>query len=231
MQVKKSKKADLEHKRILFLEIGLVLVLGIVFSAFKWGTPAINTSNLGNLNLNAGFEDEILNTFQEEEIQEPEPEPEEKKETVIETLTVIDDKEKESDINFTSEAGENTKIKIDMKAFTEIPVEKTEPIPFSKVEEKPAFPGGDAALLGYLAENTKYPEIPKTNGIEGRVFVQFVIDESGNVSNVTIARGVDLYLDKEAKRVVSTLPKWIPGKQRGIPVPVTYIVPINFKLY
>jgi periplasmic protein TonB len=232
MQVKKSKKADLEKKRTLFLEIGLALVLGIIFLAFEWGTSDANKNALGDLSLDENFEEEIINTFQEEEPppppeEEPEPEPEQ----VVEELNVVENDEDESDIDINSESGEDVAIEIDMSSFEDTKEEEVEPIPFASVEEKPTFPGGDKALLKYLAENTKYPEIAKENGIQGRVFVQFVIDKNGNVSQVSIARGVDPYLDKEAKRVVSTLPSWKPGKQRGIAVPVTYIVPINFKLY
>jgi periplasmic protein TonB len=232
MQVKKSKKADLEKKRTLFLEIGLALVLGIIFLAFEWGTSDANKNALGDLSLDENFEEEIINTFQEEEPppppeEEPEPEPEQ----VVEELNVVENDEDESDIDINSESDEDVAIEIDMSSFEDTKEEEVEPIPFASVEEKPTFPGGDKALLKYLAENTKYPEIAKENGIQGRVFVQFVIDKNGNVSQVSIARGVDPYLDKEAKRVVSTLPSWKPGKQRGIAVPVTYIVPINFKLY
>ena len=232
MQVKKSKKADLERKRTLFLEIGLALVLGIIFVAFEWGTSDTSNSALGDLSMDENFEEEIINTFQEEKPppppeEEPEPEPEQ----VVEELNVVEDDQEESDIDINSEADEDMEIEIDMSSFEETVEEEVEPIPFHSVEDKPAFPGGDAALLKYLAEHTKYPEIAKENGIQGKVFVQFVIDKNGYVTSVSVARGVDPYLDKEAQRVVSTLPAWEPGKQRGIPVPVTYIVPINFKLY
>lgn len=232
MQVKKSKKADLERRRTLFLEIGLAVVLGIIFVAFQWGTSDSSTSALGDLSMDENFEEEIINTFQEQEPppppeEEPEPEPEQ----VVEELNVVENDEEESDLDINSEADENMEIEINMEAFEETVEEEVEPIPFATVEDKPIFPGGDKALLKYLADNTNYPEIAKENGIQGKVYVQFVIDKNGNVSAVTVARGVDPYLDKEAKRVVATLPAWTPGKQRGIPVPVTYIVPINFKLY
>ncbi|MGC9330639.1 MAG: energy transducer TonB [Bacteroidales bacterium] len=231
METKKSKKANLEDKRGLFLEIGLVLVLGIVLLAFEWGTSELNRNKLGDISMEDVMEEEIINTFQDKE---PPPPPEKKEEPepeqVIEELTVVEDDEEESDINIDVESTEDTRIEIDMGSFVD-EEEEVEPIPFAVVEKKPEFPGGDVALLKYLTENTKYPEIAKENGIEGKVYVQFVIDKNGNVTNVTIVRSVDPYLDKEAKRVVSQLPAWKPGHQRGKPVPVTYIVPINFKLY
>jgi protein TonB len=231
MQVKKTKKADLENKRTLFLEIGLALVLGIVLLAFEWGTSESSLNALGNLGTEEQFEEEIINTFQQDE-PEPEPEPEDQPEPeqVVEELNVVDNDQAESDIDINSESDEKTEIVVDMGSFDETE-EEVEPISFAVVEQKPLFPGGESALLKYIAENTNYPEIAKDNGIQGTVYIQFVIDATGSVTQVTPARPGDPYLDKEAMRIVSTLPQWSPGKQRGKPVPVTYIVPIKFKLY
>ena len=101
---------------------------------------------------------------------------------------------------------------------------------FFIVEDMPEFPGGEMALRAYIANQIKYPVIAQENGIQGKVYVTFVVGKDGSVSNATIARGVDASLDKEALRVVNTLPKWKPGKQRGKPVNVSYTVPINFQL-
>lgn len=228
MQVKKTKKASLENKKSLFLLIGLVVVLGIVLMAFEWGTPQTNKGTLGDVNMDDKFEPEMRNTIREEK--EP-PKPKKKEpepEKVIEELNVVENDEEESDIDINSE--EQEKIDIDMSSFEEEEEEEVDPISFAVVEQKPEFPGGQKELLKFLAKNSEYPEIAKENGIQGKVYVQFVIDKNGNVTSVQIARGVDPYLDKEAKRVVSKLPDWKPGKQRGKAVPVTYIVPINFTL-
>ncbi len=101
---------------------------------------------------------------------------------------------------------------------------------FVVVEEMPEFPGGELALRKYIAKAIVYPTIAQENGIQGKVFVNFVVNKDGSVSNAKIARGVDPSVDAEALRVVSTLPKWKPGKQRGVPVRVSYTVPISFKL-
>lgn len=101
---------------------------------------------------------------------------------------------------------------------------------FYNIEVKPEFPGGTEQLLKYLGKNTNYPEIARVNGITGKVFVQFVIDKDGSVLNVKVMREVDPYLDKEAVRVVKSMPKWKPGKQKGKPVRVSFQVPISFKL-
>jgi protein TonB len=94
----------------------------------------------------------------------------------------------------------------------------------------PEFPGGDLALRKFLANSVKYPEIAQENGVQGKVFVNFVVDTNGGISNVKVARGVDASLDKEAIRVVRSMPKWIPGKQGGQAVRVSFTVPINFVL-
>ncbi|MCK9499776.1 MAG: TonB family protein [Bacteroidales bacterium] len=234
MQIKKSEKADLESRKFLFFLIGLSLALASLLFIFEWTSKDVTASSLGSLSDSDYVEEEIENTIQEappEELDEPEPEPE--PETIIEELTVVDDDVKVADIKINTEADEKTQTSTRVVQITEVEIveEEVEPIAFAVVETKPEYPGGDAALMKFISENTKYPEIAKENGIQGRVFIQFVIDATGKVTKVQVAKGVDPYLDSEAMRVVKTLPSWSPGKQRGKNVPVTYIVPINFKLY
>ncbi len=112
----------------------------------------------------------------------------------------------------------------------EVQETEAEPEPFVVVEEMPMFPGGDVALLKYISEHTQYPEIAKENNIQGKVIVRFCVTAKGGVSQVSVLKGVDPELDKEAMRVVTTLPPFKPGKQGGKPVPVWYMVPINFTL-
>ena len=112
----------------------------------------------------------------------------------------------------------------------EVQEAEAEPEPFVVVEEMPMFPGGDAALLKYIGEHTQYPEIAKENNIQGRVIIRFCVTAKGGVSQVSVLKGVDPELDKEAIRVVNTLPAFKPGKQGGKPVPVWYMVPITFTL-
>lgn len=112
----------------------------------------------------------------------------------------------------------------------EVQETESEPEPFVVVEEMPMFPGGDAELLKYIGEHTNYPEVAKENNIQGRVIVRFCVTAKGTVSQISVLKGVDPELDKEAMRVVSTLPAFKPGKQGGKPVPVWYMVPITFTL-
>lgn len=232
MQIKKSEKANLEQYRTMFLLIGIVLALSICLVAFESGQSETNDALLNALSVEDVIEEEIDNTIQEEqEPEEPEPEPEPEPEQVIEELTIVEDDVEVADININSEADEKTQTQIHIVETIEIEEEEeVEPVAFAAVENKPEFPGGDIALMKYLAENTKYPPIAKENGVSGRVFIQFVIDKNGNVTQVRTLRGVDPALDAEAIRVVKSMPKWKPGSQRGKAVPVTYQVPINYKL-
>lgn len=115
-------------------------------------------------------------------------------------------------------------------AKEEVQEEEPEAEPFVVVEEMPMFPGGETALLQYIADHTQYPEVAKENNIQGKVIVRFCVTSKGGVDKVSILKGVDPELDKEAIRVVETLPTFKPGKQGGKPVPVWYMVPINFTL-
>jgi protein TonB len=225
MKSKKSKWADLESKRSIFIEIGLILSLCICLVAFEWSTPEISTSSLGDLEMTTEFEQEILNTYVK-----PPDKVDVKPDMIIEELIIVDDKTEVESIKFDSDVKEKNDIKIVLTTTTDIPEEIIEVIEFFKVEQKPIFPGGDEELLKYITSHTKYPEIPKENNIQGKVYVQFIIGVDGKVSNCVIVQGVDPYLDAEALRVVSTLPNWTPGKQRGKPVPVSFIIPISFKM-
>ncbi|HIT82834.1 MAG TPA: energy transducer TonB [Candidatus Avibacteroides faecavium] len=114
------------------------------------------------------------------------------------------------------------------ETITQAPVEEEKP--YVHVEQMPEFPGGQQALLQYIAKELKYPVIAQENGIEGMVVVQFVVKADGHVGDIKVVRSLDPYCDKEAIRVVQTLPQWTPGMQNGRAVPVYYTLPIRFKL-
>jgi protein TonB len=121
-------------------------------------------------------------------------------------------------------------VEVQQQVKEEVQEAEAEPEPFVVVEEMPMFPGGEIELLKFIAEHTQYPEIAKENNIQGKVIVRFCVTAKGGVSQVSILKGVDPELDKEAIRVVNTLPTFKPGKQGGKPVPVWYMVPIAFTL-
>lgn len=230
MELKKTPKADLENKKGYFTQIGLVVSLGIVLTAFNLNDSVKSANTLGEATAET-IQEEIIPITRVEEVKPPPPPPPPK---VIETFAIIDDNVEieDSDFDFSSEADNSTVI----DALPEISKPKEEDDDESKaevfvvVEDMPEFPGGELALRQWIANNIKYPVIAAENGIQGKVYVQFVVDRDGGISNARIARGVDASLDQEALRVVNNLPKWKPGMQRGKPVRVSYTVPINFQL-
>ena len=148
---------------------------------------------------------------------------------------VVDSVKPEEDQFITADEAEkvvlNTEvIDIPVEIAPEVSTEEPEEVPFVKVEEMPEFPGGLPALMKYVGEHLVYPEIPMENNIQGKVIVKFCVTAKGGVSQITILKGVDPELDKEAERVVGTLPTFKPGKQGGKPVPVWFMLPIVFKL-
>lgn len=225
MEVKKSPKADLENKKTVFMQIGLVVVLSLVFIAFEWTTTETDV-NEGLKIDEEEVEEEIIPITRQEEVKPPPPPPPPK---VTDVLNIVeDDVELEEELIIEdTEATEDDEVDFS-DIQTEEEVEES-PV-FFIVEDMPEFPGGDAALHKYLATSVEYPVIAQENGIQGRVYVKFVINTDGSVTDVQIARGVDPSLDKEALRVVRNMPKWKPGKQRGKAVRVSYTVPINFVL-
>ena len=124
--------------------------------------------------------------------------------------------------------GEVLKAKEEIKA-PEPPKVEEEKV-FDVVEQMPSFPGGNTALMKFLNENIHYPVVAQENGVQGRVVVSFVVERDGHITDVQIARSVDPSLDKEAQRVVKSMPKWIPGKQNGSAVRVKFNVPVSFRL-
>jgi len=225
MEVKKSPKADLETKKPVFMQIGLVVVLAIVLIAFEWSTTDVDASQF-DMQDEVEAEEEIVPITRQEEVKPPPPPPPPK---VTDVLNIVDDDveiDEELDIEDT-EIDEDTEVEFDIT----LEEEETDDAPvFFIVEEMPQFPGGDTELRKYIAQSVKYPVIAQENGIQGRVYVQFVVGTDGGVTQVKVARGVDPNLDKEAIRVVESMPKWKPGKQRGKAVKVSYTVPINFVL-
>lgn len=227
METKKTSKANLESKRPTWLLVGYVTVLAFMFVAFEW-TRDIRVDTSGRINENVFEQDmEIPLTRQPELTPPPPPQVT----PINDVLTIIDDDATAEETNFASleETGEDVVIKhIPVTVDEEVVVEDDI---FVVVEENPQFPnGGTAGLLQYLGKNIKYPTIPQENGTQGRVTVQFVVNKDGSIVDVKVIRGVDPYLDKEAVRVISTMPKWIPGKQRGVPVRCKFTVPVTFKL-
>jgi len=226
MELKKTPKADLENKRNIFVQLGLVLSLGIVLTAFNINDTVRSASGLGEL-AEEEIEDEVIPITRQEQIKPPPPPPPPK---VVEVLTIVeDDVEIEEEFEFESTEADDETIIDAVPVIDDEEEEKDEQV-FVVVEDMPEFPGGELALRKWIANHIDYPVIAAENGIQGKVYVTFVVDKDGSISNARIARGVDPSIDQEALRVVNNLPNWKPGMQRGKPVRVSYTVPINFQL-
>ena len=228
MEIKKSEKANLENKKLLFVEIGLIISLLIVYIALEWTSKETNTSILED-NTEILVEEEIISTNMET----PPPPPAAPKIPVLsDQIDIVDDEiELEDDMFMNLEDDASLGVEIMDYVEVEEEVVEEEAIPFQLVEEKPSFQGGDANQFSkWVNSRLVYPEIAKENGVQGRVTLQFTVEKDGSVTKVRVLRGVDPSLDKEAVRVVSMSPKWKPGKQRDRAVPVTYTFPVIFQL-
>lgn len=228
MEIKKTPKADLENRRTLYTEIGLVVALLVVWGAFSYSTKEKAVASLGEDTQVVEVEDMVPITQET-----PPPPPETPKIPVLsDQIDIVEDDIKVDDNFMSLEDDANLGVEI-MDYVEEVKEEivEEEAIPFQLVEEKPSFNGGDANEFSkWVNSKLQYPEIAKENGVQGRVTLQFTVNPDGSVSNVKVLRGVDSSLDKEAVRVVSMSPKWKPGKQRDRAVKVTYTFPVIFQL-
>ena len=223
MEIKKTPKADLENKKSTWLLVGYVIVLAFMFIAFEWTKRDIKIDTSQAIT-DLVFEEEIIPITEQPEQAAPPPPP--AAPPIAETLTIVED---DADVEETTIAtSEETNQAVEIK-YVPVAVEEEEPEEqtiFEVVEQMPEFPnGGMAGLMQYLSKNIKYPTIAQENGTQGRVTVQFVVNRDGSIVDAKVLRGVDPYLDKEAIRVISSMPKWKPGMQRGKAVRVKYTVP------
>jgi len=220
MDLKKSPKADLNLQRTLFFQIGLCLALAGTLLAFNWRKGDGEAASLGNLKIEDLTEMEIPQTEQKVTPPPPPPPP---------TLEIVPDEEIiEEDEIASTEVTQETRIEVPIIDMEE--EGPSEPEIFFVVEEMPSFPGGEEELLKFMAENTKYPPLARENGLQGNVFITFVVDERGRIDKVKVLRGIGGGCDEEAIRVVKAMPQWKPGKQRGMPVRVQYNLPFRFTL-
>lgn len=226
MEIKKSPKASLDDKRLTFTLIGLVVTLLIVWRVFEY--KSYDKQSLDTFTRQVEVIEEEMVEITKQEM--PKPPVQAPKPQVTQIQVVEDDVEVE-DIELNAEVDQNEEIEEYVYEAPEIEEEEIqEEEVFLSVEENPEFPGGPAKLLEYVQKNLKYPMMARESDIQGRVFVGFVVEKDGSISNVKVLRGIGGGCDEEAVRVVQSLPKFKPGKQRGNPVRVQYTLPIVFKL-
>ncbi|PKP01265.1 MAG: energy transducer TonB [Bacteroidetes bacterium HGW-Bacteroidetes-9] len=225
MEAKKTPKADLEPKRTLFVQIGLIVALAGMLVAFEWKSYDREQIDLGARQAEQVEEDMIEITNQNKPPPPPAPPP-----TTTLINIVQDDVEVEDDLSIDAEATALTSIPEYKPIVSNEEEEVAEAEIFTVVEESPSFPGGDAARIKFLMDNMKYPQIARESSIQGTVYVTFVVEKNGNVTDVRVLRGIGGGCDEEAVRVIKAMPKWSPGKQRGKAVRVQFNMPIKFTL-
>ena len=228
MEIKKSEKASLENKRLIFVEVGLVAALLVVYAGLETSTRAQEVAVLqGNTQI-AGDDDVFV-----VHLETPPPAPQAPVLPMLsDELDIVDD-DVTVDLDFQSL--DDTDVPVDIREYQHQDVieddVEDDPIPFVAVEEKPAFNGGDANEFSkWVNSRLVYPEAAKENGIEGRVTLQFTIDKEGRLGDVKVLSAPDETLAQEAVRVVSSSPKWKPGKQRDRAVKVSYTFPVIYRL-
>ena len=230
MELKKSPKYDLERKKGLFLEIGLVFALAVTLVAFEWKNyDKLEVSDVGGRTA-MDLPEEMVQITKQPDLPPPPAPPA--------TTTVINivenDAHVDDDFTIDAEADEATQVEAyvaPVQAAAPVVEESVEELEiFTVVEDQPNFPGGDEARILYLKDNIKYPQMARESGIQGTVYVTFVVERNGSVTDVKVLRGIGGGCDEEAIRVIQNMPKWNAGKQRGKPVRVQFNMPIKFTL-
>lgn len=226
MEAKKTPKADLENKKNIFFEIGLTVALAAVLFAFEWKANVSETSDFITVS-ELPTEPEMVPITVMTQLPPPPPPSVIKPMDILEIVEDIEEAMDEIELIDADDNSENQEV-FDFSNIDYGPEDTGDAIlPFVPSEDMPIFPGN---IQKWIGKNVRYPEIARDNGVQGKVYVQFVVEKDGSVSNITVVRGVDAALDKEAIRVISSMPKWKPGKQRGKPVRVSYTLPIAFQL-
>ena len=225
MQIKKSEKASLEKDKLVYVLMGLVFVLSLCYVALEWTEKEVTKYEVTDTEFLFEEEVEIQQTSQETPPPPPPPAVQE-----VEVLNVVEDNVETESIEVNTE--DDKEVEVIIAAPVELPIEEEEEeVVFKVVEQQAEFPGGPQAMFKYLSDHIKYPIICQENGIQGKVICQFTVNKDGSIVDIQVLRssGNEL-LDREAKRVIESMPKWAPGKQRGKPVRSRFTLPVTFKL-
>ena len=226
-EVKKSPKANIETHKLTSILMGIVVAVALLFFAFEWSSETKKLDE--SVVVQDVLAEEEIEITRRDPLPPPPPPP-----PAPETPEIIEVVQEKVDTKIVINT-EDDASKRQMEAYVPPPPPKpkveevTEEI-FVVVEEQPEFPGGNTAMMKFLSDNIKYPVIAQENGIQGRVITNFVVEKDGSITDVQVVRGVDPSLDKEAIRVIQSMPKWKPGKQRGSAVRVRFTLPVVFRL-
>ncbi len=226
MEIKKSPKADLQNKKGLFLEIGLIVALLAVIAAFLYTPKEYRIEKVDN---NYGpVEEEITEITRNE--QKPPEQPQKVEVKVFNDILdiVTNDAKITTDISF-EDFADDLEITTQVVEVEEEEIEDDQP--FIKVEKMPSFQGGDLnKFRNWVHERVRYPQIAQENGVSGKVVLSFVVEKDGTLTNIEVLQSPDRSLADEAVRVLKTSPKWEPGQQRNQPVRVKYTLPVDFRI-
>ena len=226
MEAKKSKKAAIENQRGSWLLMGLVVALAFMFVSFEWTQHDVRVAAVSSDDESIFVTELVPITFPEEKL-EPPPPPEIKQSEWIE---IVDDTEEVTDNVSVVPDNVNEPYKVVWIPPVVETEEVVEDVIHVSVEVMPEFPGGMDKLLQFINDNMQYPTKAQTEGIQGKVIVQFIIDEDGYIIEPNIVRSVESSLDNEALRLIKMLPQWKPGTLKGKAIKVKYTVPVAFKL-
>ncbi|HPK05496.1 MAG TPA: energy transducer TonB [Bacteroidales bacterium] len=226
MNTKKTPKADLENKRVLFIQLGIIFTLAIVLLAFEWKTYDRILTDLGTRDVVEIPEEMIEITRQDQPPPPVAPPPQTTQFKIVE-----DDVDIKDDFIIDVDVDQKTEIEAYVPPVSVGEEEEVaEQEIFIVVEDAPQYPGGDEARIRFLNDNIRYPQMARESGIQGIVYITFVVERDGSITDVRILRPIGGGCDEEAIRVIKAMPKWTPGKQRGRPVRVQFNMPIRFTL-
>ena len=226
MEIKKSPKADLQNKKGLFLEIGLIVALLAVIAAFLYTPKEYRIEKVDNSY--GPVEEEITEITRNE--QKPPEQPQKVEVKVFNDILdiVTNDAKITTDISF-EDFADDLEITTQVVEVEEEEIEDDQP--FIKVEKMPSFQGGDLnKFRNWVQERVRYPQIAQENGVSGKVVLSFVVEKDGTLTNIEVLQSPDRSLADEAVRVLKTSPKWEPGQQRNQPVRVKYTLPVDFRI-
>ncbi len=228
MEVKKSDKANLEKTKTMFTLLGIVVALSIIIVAFEWKSYDEEEEVVQITQVVQEVEEMVIQTRQDE----PPPPPEEPPQAETTEFEIVDD-DQELENEFSVESFENTsntEVFIPKVEIIEEEEEEEEQTIFTVVENSAEFPGGVAEMYKYINSNIKYPQQARETGTQGQVFVTFVVERDGSITDIKILRDIGSGCGEEAVRIVKGMPKWTPAKQRGKAVRMQFNLPIKFTL-
>jgi protein TonB len=222
MEKKKTSGAYLENKKTIMYMIGFVMVLSLAYIALEWSKSKVEVFKPI---VSADVTEDLIVEIPQTNVNPPPPPPPPVQ--LIDEIKVVDDNIAVKKVEFKSDFNKDEVVPSPPIAYGDVPIEDMPDVPVVFAEKMPQFNGN---VNEYLSKNIRYPQIAIETYTQGRVICQFVVGKDGSIEDIEIVRSVDPSLDKEALRVIKSMPKWKPGMQNGKPVKVRMTLPVNFRL-